>query len=82
MLETEVIRLDEIYVPVKLKKTLVAAKVDALAESILEKGQEVPIQIRRDKDRFVLVTGLHRLEAVRALGETTIDAIIVSARKF
>ena len=82
MLETEVIRLDEIYVPVKLKKTLVAAKVDALAESILEKGQEVPIQIRRDKDRFVLVTGLHRLEAVRALGEATIDAIIVSARKF
>jgi sulfiredoxin len=82
MLETEVIKLDEIYVPVKLKKTLVAAKVDALAESILEKGQEVPIQIRRDKDRFVLVTGLHRLEAVRALGEATIDAIIVSARKF
>jgi sulfiredoxin len=82
MLETETIKLDAIYVPVKLKKTLVAAKVDALAESILEKGQEVPIQIRRDKDRFVLVTGLHRLEAVRALGEATIAAIIVSARKF
>lgn len=82
MLETEAIRLDAIYVPVKLKKTLDAAKVDALAESILEKGQEVPIQIRRDKDRYVLVTGLHRLEAVRALGETKIDAIIVTARKF
>jgi sulfiredoxin len=82
MLETEAIKLDEIYVPVKLRKTLDAAKVDALAESILEKGQEVPIQIRRDKERFVLVTGLHRLEAVRALGEETIDAIIVSARKF
>jgi len=65
-----------------LRKTLDAAKVDALAESILEKGQEVPIQIRRDKDRYVLVAGLHRLEAVRALGETTIPAIIVSARKF
>jgi ParB-like chromosome segregation protein Spo0J len=82
MLETQVVKLDEIYVPVKLKKTLDGAKVDALAESILQKGQEVPIQIRRDKDRFVLVTGLHRLEAVRALGEATIDAIVVTARKF
>lgn len=82
MLETQVVKLDEIYVPVKLKKTLDGAKVDTLAQSILEKGQEVPIQIRRDKDRFVLVAGLHRLEAVRALGEATIDAIVVTARKF
>lgn len=84
MLETQVIGLDEIYVPVKLRKTLDSAKVDALAESILEKGQEVPIQVRRDdaRQRYVLVTGLHRLEAVRALGEDGIDAIVVSARKF
>ena len=82
MMETWSIKLDDIYVPVKLKKTLDAAKVDALAESILEEGQKVPIQIRRDKDRYVLVTGLHRLEAVRALGESTVDALIVSARKF
>lgn len=82
MLETEIIKLDEIYVPVKLRKTLDAAKVDALAESILEKGLEVPIQIRRDKDRYVLVSGLHRLEAMRALGEETIGALIVSARKY
>lgn len=84
MLEAHPVRLDEIYVPVKRKKTLDAEKVDALAESILEKGLEVPIQIRRDaaKGRYVLVTGLHRLEAVRALGEETVDAIIVTARKF
>jgi ParB-like chromosome segregation protein Spo0J len=82
MMKTWSIKLDEIYVPVKLKKTLDAAKVDALAESILEEGQKVPIQIRRDKDRYVLVTGLHRLEAFRALGEAKIDALIVSARKF
>lgn len=84
MMQTHKVRLDEIYIPVKLKKTVDAAKVDALAESILEKGLEVPIQVRRDdaKDRYVLVTGLHRLEAVRALGEDTIDALFVSARKF
>ena len=84
MLETQMIRLDEIYVPAKLKKTLEDSKVDALAESILEKGLEVPIQVRRDeaRNRFVLVTGLHRLEAMRALGEETVGALVVSARKF
>ena len=84
MLETQMIRLDEIYVPAKLKKTLDDGKVDTLAESILEKGLEVPIQVRRDeaRNRFVLVTGLHRLEAVRALGEDMVGALVVSARKF
>ena len=84
MMQTHKVRLDEIYVPVKLKKSVDAAKVGALAESILEKGLEVPIQVRREeaKNRYVLVTGLHRLEAVRALGEDTIDALFVSARKF
>ena len=84
MMRTHKIPLAEIYVPVKLKKTVDAAKVGALAESILEKGLEVPIHVRREeaKNRYVLVTGLHRLEAVRALGEETIDALLVSARKF
>lgn len=84
MLEAHAIPLDEIYVPVKLKKTLDTAKVELLAESILEKGLEVPIQVRRDeaKNRFVLVSGYHRLEAMRALGESSVQAITVSARKF
>jgi sulfiredoxin len=84
MLEAHAIRLDDIYVPVKLKKTLDKDKVDLLAESILEKGLEVPIQVRRDeaKNRFVLVSGYHRLEAMRALGEASVEAITVSARKF
>jgi ParB-like chromosome segregation protein Spo0J len=83
-MQTNTIRLDEIYVPAKLKKTVDAAKVDTLAESILEKGLEVPIQVRREeaRSRYVLVTGLHRLEAMRALGEETIDALFVTARKF
>ena len=76
-----VVALAEIYVPTKLRGTLDAAKVQALAESIIERGQETPIQLRRDKDRYVLVTGLHRLEAVRALGERTIEALIVRARR-
>lgn len=46
MLETVVIPVDDIYVPVKRRKDLEAARVEALAESILEEGQRTPIQVR------------------------------------
>jgi sulfiredoxin len=52
-----------------------------LAESMMEKGQDAPILVRPDGQRFVLVEGLHRLEACKALGETTIPAYFVQARK-
>lgn len=81
-MRTEKIRIDEIYVPVKRRKDLNARTVDTLAESILVEGLQSPISVRRDEGRYVLVTGLHRLEACRALGEDTIDAVIVQARKF
>jgi len=71
-----------IYVPVKRKSTRDAAKVDALAEDMLEHGQKTPIQCRHDKkaDRLVLVEGYHRLEALKALGETTVTGYLVQAR--
>ncbi len=77
------VKLDDIYVPAKHRATLEPEKVEALAESILEDGLQVPIQVREDpgKNRYVLVTGLHRLEAVRALGEDTVDALVVAARQ-
>ena len=50
--------------------------------SILEVGQRSPILVRRDGARLVLVEGLHRLEACKALGETTIAGYLVQARKF
>lgn len=81
MLNPEALPLDEIYVPVKLRNTLDAAEVEAIAESILAEENQRPIQVRRGKGRYVLVKGLHRLEAVRALGEETIDALIVQARR-
>jgi ParB-like chromosome segregation protein Spo0J len=48
---------------------------------MLESGQETPILVRRDVDRLVLVHGLHRLEACRALGEETILGYIAQAQK-
>ncbi len=53
--------------------------VDAIAESIIEDGLKVPISVRRDGQRFVLVAGLQRLEACKALGEETILAIVVGS---
>jgi sulfiredoxin len=76
------IKIAEIYVPASLRKPVDPAKVTALAESIADKGQETPILVRPDKDRYVLVSGLHRIEACKALGETTILVNIVQSRKF
>jgi len=80
MLEKVELTIDEIYVPTKRAKTLDAEKVMALAEDILENGQKVPIRVRTGKDRFVLMEGLHRLEAMRALGEVKIDGFVAQAR--
>ena len=75
------IPIDEIYVPMKRRLTLDAEKVQALALDILENGQQTPIWVRRDEARYVLVEGLHRLEACRTLGDTTITALLVQARR-
>lgn len=80
-MDTLNIDLDDVYVPVKRKREIDAAKVESLAESMMEDGQKVPIQVRDDGKRMVLVEGLHRLEAARALGESTILALKVSARQ-
>ena len=82
MLKTAKVPINEIYVPTGRRKTLDPTKADALAEDILENGHKVPIQVRQGKGRFVLVEGLHRLEACMSLGEEKIQAYLVQARKF
>ena len=67
--------------PTARRKTLDQSTVTLLAESILEEGMKGPIQLRKGNDRYVLVEGLHRLEACRALGEDKISCIFVAARK-
>ncbi len=81
MLRIEKIAIDHIYVPTARRKTLDVQKAQALAEDILENGMALPIQVRRDGARHVLVEGLHRLEAARLLGETEIAAYLVHARR-
>ena len=81
-MDTLRLKIEDIYVPVKRRGELDPQKVETLAESILENGQEVPISVRDDGKRLVLVTGLHRLEACKSLGEESIDGVIVGARRF
>ncbi len=80
-MDNEIFRIDDIYVPVKRRRTLKPAIVDEIAESMLEDGQRTPILVRRDGARLVLVEGLHRLEACKALGEDTIVGLVVQARQ-
>src|SRR3546814_17909025 len=61
--------------------TTLFRSVEQLAGAIMEEGQKSPIMVRHDGARYVLVEGLHRLEACRALGEDSITAILVQARK-
>ena len=81
MLQREKFPIANIYVPVKRRATLEQKRVDDLAESMLKDGQTTPILVRADGARFVLVEGLHRLEAAKALGEQTIIGFRVDARK-
>jgi sulfiredoxin len=81
MLKRQTFPIADIYVPVKRRSTLNPATVREIAESILEVGLQSPILVRQDGQRFVLVEGLHRLEACKELGETTIAAFLVQARR-
>jgi sulfiredoxin len=81
MMKREAFPIADIYVPVKRRAEVDSQKVQEIAESILEKGQQTPILVRKDGERFVLVEGLHRLEACKSLGEATIAGYLVQARR-
>ena len=81
LMEDEVFQIADIYVPAAKRKTLDPKIVDEIAESMLEEGQSTPIQVRQDGERYVLIEGLHRLEACKALGEETIVGLLVQARR-
>jgi sulfiredoxin len=81
LMKDQSIPIADIYVPAKRRTTLNPATVTKIAESMLEEGQRTPILVRKDGERYVLVEGLHRLEACKSLGETKITALLVQARK-
>ncbi len=80
-METISVSVDQIYVPAKMRRSVDETRVETVAESFIENGRMTPIRVRRDGARLVLVNGVHRLEACRALGEETITAFVVQAVK-
>jgi len=81
MMKRETFAIAKIYVPAKRRATLDPKKAQEIAESILRVGLQSPILVRQDGERFVLVEGLHRLEACKQLGEETIIGYVVQARR-
>ena len=79
MLKAVAIKIEGIYVPAGLRSQLNPQRVESVAEEIMGETEEQPIQVRLGKDRYVLIKGVHRLEARRALGDETIQAFIVAA---
>lgn len=79
-MRTKEVKIDEIYIPADRRKELDPQRVEEIAEQIIEEVPQRPIQVRRGKDRYVLIKGVNRLEAQKALGNETIEAAIVAAR--
>ena len=80
-MKRETLAIADIYVPVKRRATRDQKRVNEIAASILEEGQQTPILVRADGARFVLVEGLHRLEAAKALGEKTVVCFLAERAK-
>ena len=81
MLKTVSVSVEDVYVPTGLRKERDDSKVDEAAESLMEGEDIAPIHVRKGKGRYVLIKGLHRLEAAKSLGEVTIDVFVIAARK-
>ena len=81
MMKRETFAIATIYVPVRRRAMLDPKKAQEIAESILQVGLQSPFLVRQDGERFVLVEGLHRLEACKQLGEETIVGYVVQARR-
>lgn len=82
MMRPQTFQIASVRVPAKRKRTLEAARVEEIANDMLENGQTTPIRVRSDGDGYVLVEGYHRLEALRALGEDQVSGYLVQAQKF
>ena len=76
MMKRETLAIVGIYVPVKRRATLDQKRVDEIATSMLDKGQQALILVRADGARFVLIEG------PKALDEKTILCFLVDAPRY
>lgn len=74
------IPLADIDIPDDRARDLDATWAEALGAIIAAQGLTNPVTVRQVDGRYRLVTGLHRLEAIRQLGWETITARVSTAR--
>ncbi len=72
----ENIFVDGVEIPLR-HRSLSTKVVKLLSESIKEIGLQNPIQVYEGEEKYILIAGRHRLEAVRALDEDMIDVIVL-----
>ena len=65
--------------PDQPRRRVSAESVSKLAESIRRHGQLSPILVRATGQRYQLIAGQRRLKALRLLGRSTADAIVLDA---
>lgn len=82
MLKVIPVKIAEIYITTARRAEFDQDKIDALIESMMNGEPLKPLKVRKGKGRFVLLSGINRLEACKAVGETEIGAYIVQAQKF
>ena len=70
------IPLDKIVVCVQVRKQFDQEKLDGLASSFRELGQQEPCRVRKENDKFILVTGERRYRAAKLAGLTTLAVVI------
>ena len=76
----ETIRIKDIRVSDD-QRPIVPEKLQALTYSIKEIGLGTPIIVRQKNDKFYLVAGQHRLEAMKNLDKKSIDAFVIEGKK-
>jgi sulfiredoxin len=81
VMEAQDFKIEDIYVPVKLKKAFEQSGVDKFTDLLMNGETLAPVLVRKDpKKGHVLVKGVHRLEACRDVGDVTIKGFLVHAR--
>ena len=82
MLTTVSVKISDIYVPSERRKEIDSVKANEFAEQLINGEELKPIKLRKGKGRYVLVSGVNRLNAYDAIGESLVEAFIVKARQF
>ncbi len=70
------IPLDKIVAEVQVRKEMDQEKLDGLAKSFKELGQQQPCRVRKVEDKFVIVVGERRYRAAKLAGLTTLAVIV------